>query len=46
MIDGLGVGVFHGTSVILKDASIGSQIYDVFIYGHTQKKEEGRIGRP
>jgi predicted phosphodiesterase len=44
MINGFGIGVYHGTSVILKDASIGSQIYDVFIYGHTHKKEESRIG--
>jgi predicted phosphodiesterase len=45
MIDGLGIGVYHGTSVMLKNASIGSQIYDVFIYGHTYKKEESRIGK-
>jgi uncharacterized protein len=45
MIDGLRVGAYHGTSVMLKDASIGSQIYDVFIYGHTHKKEESRIGK-
>jgi predicted phosphodiesterase len=43
MIDSFGIGVYHGTSMILKDASIGSQIYDVFIYGHTHKKEESRI---
>jgi hypothetical protein len=24
MINGFGIGVYHGTSVILKDASIGS----------------------
>jgi hypothetical protein len=35
MIDGFGIGVYHDTSVILKDASFGSQIYDVFIYGQT-----------
>ena len=45
MIDSLGIGVYHGTSVMLKDASIGSQIYDVFIYGHAYKKEESRIGK-
>ena len=45
MIDGLGIGVYHGTSVMLKDASIGSQIYDVFIYEHAYKKEESRIGK-
>jgi predicted phosphodiesterase len=45
MIDGFGIGVYHGTSVMLRDASIGSQIYDVFIYGHTHKKEESRIGK-
>ena len=45
MINGFGIGVYHGTSVILKVASIGSQIYDVFIYGHTHKKEESRIGK-
>ena len=45
MIDGLGIGVYHGISVMLKNASIGSQIYDVFIYGHTYKKEESRIGK-
>jgi predicted phosphodiesterase len=45
MIDGFGIGDYYGTSVILKDASIGSQIYDVFIYGHTHKKEESRIGK-
>jgi predicted phosphodiesterase len=44
MIDGFGIGVYHDTSVMLKDASIGSQIYDVFIYEHTHKKEESRIG--
>jgi predicted phosphodiesterase len=45
MIDGLGIGVYYVISVMLKDASIGSQIYDVFIYGHTHKKEESRIGK-
>ncbi|MGB7557807.1 MAG: metallophosphoesterase family protein, partial [Nitrososphaeraceae archaeon] len=45
MIDGLDVGVCHGTSVMLKIASIRSQIYAVFIYGHTHKKEESRIGK-
>jgi hypothetical protein len=36
MIDGFGIGVYYGTSVILKDASIGSQIYDVFyLWTHT-----------
>ena len=45
MINGFGIGVYHGTSVIIKDASIGSQMYDVFIYGHTHKKEESRIGK-
>ena len=41
----LGLEFIMVISVILKDASIGSQIYDVFIYGHTHKKEESRIGK-
>jgi predicted phosphodiesterase len=45
MIDGFGIGVYHDVSVMLKNASIGCQIYDVFIYGHTHKKEESRIGK-
>jgi uncharacterized protein len=33
-----------GTSVKLKDAAVGSKMYDVFIYGHTHIKEENKIG--
>jgi predicted phosphodiesterase len=44
-IVGFGIGVYHDTSVMLKNASIGSQIYDVFIYRHIHKKEENRIGK-
>jgi hypothetical protein len=43
-IDGLRFGIYHGTSVKLKDAAIGSKMYDVFIYGHTHIKEENIIG--
>jgi putative phosphoesterase len=43
-IDGLRFGIYHGTSVKLKDAAIGSKMYDVFIYGHTHIKEENKIG--
>lgn len=46
MIDGLGIGVYHGTSVMLKNASIGSQIYDVFIYGHTYRRKKVGLERP
>jgi predicted phosphodiesterase len=37
-------GVYHGTSVKLKDAAIASKMYDIFIYGHTHIKEENKIG--
>jgi hypothetical protein len=47
MIDGFGNGVYHDTSVMLKDASIGSQICDVIIYGDTyiRRKKVG-LERP
>jgi putative phosphoesterase len=44
VIDGLRFGIYHGTSVKLKDAAIASKMYDVFIYGHTHTKEENKIG--
>ncbi len=44
MIDGLRFGVYHGTSVKLKDSVIRSQLYDVFIYGHTHLKEQKKVG--
>jgi predicted phosphodiesterase len=34
-IDGLRFGIYQGTSGKLKDAAVGSKMYDVFIYGHT-----------
>jgi uncharacterized protein len=43
-IDGLRFGIYQGTSGKLKDAAVGSKMYDVFIYGHTHIKEENKIG--
>ena len=44
VIDGLRFGIYHGTSEKLREAAIKSGIYDVFIYGHTHKRREDKIG--
>lgn len=38
-IDGVKFGIYHGTNVYLKKSLIESERYDVFICGHTHKKE-------
>ena len=42
--DGMKFGVYHGTSVAKKEQLIKSGKYDVFIYGHTHKKDNRYIG--
>jgi uncharacterized protein len=44
-IDGLKFAVYHGTSKELTEALIRSGLYDIFIYGHTHKPSDERVGR-
>ncbi|MGD1837298.1 MAG: metallophosphoesterase [Nitrososphaeraceae archaeon] len=44
-IDGLLIGIYHGTNNTLKTALINSHYYDVFICGHTHIKDTTRIGK-
>ena len=42
--DGMKFAVYHGTHLAKKDQLIKSGKYDVFIYGHTHRKDNRNIG--
>lgn len=42
--DGMKFAVYHGTNLAIKDQLIKSGKYDVFIYGHTHRKDNRYIG--
>ena len=42
--DGMNFAVYHGTSLAKKEQLIKSGKYDVFIYGHTHRKDNRYIG--
>ena len=42
--DGMKFAVYHGTNLAKKDQLIKSGKYDVFIYGHTHRKDNRYIG--
>ncbi|MDW0290125.1 MAG: hypothetical protein QN650_10980, partial [Nitrososphaeraceae archaeon] len=42
--DGMKFAVYHGTNIAKKEQLIKSGKYDVFIYGHTHRKDNRYIG--
>ena len=42
-VDGLRIGVYHGTSEILLEAMIRSGMFDVVVYGHTHRLDIRRV---
>jgi uncharacterized protein len=44
-IESLRFGIYHGTSEKLREAAIKSEIYDIFIHGHTHKRRDEKIGK-
>lgn len=42
--DGMSFAVYHGTNLAKKEQLIKSGKYDVFIYGHTHRKDNRYIG--
>ncbi|MFN3805209.1 MAG: metallophosphoesterase [Pyrobaculum sp.] len=42
-VDGLKIGIYHGTSDILVEAMARSSLFDVVIYGHTHRPEVRRL---
>lgn len=43
-LDGLRVGVYHGTSQLLLDAMVRSGMFDVVVYGHTHRVDVRVVG--
>lgn len=44
-IDGLKFGIYHGTNVSLRKSLVECEKYDIFICGHTHKKENSMKGK-
>jgi uncharacterized protein len=44
-IDGLKIGIYHGTNTELTESISSNNIYDVFICGHTHKRRAERRGK-
>lgn len=42
-VDGLKIGVYHGTSEILLEAMVRSGMFDVVVYGHTHRIDIRRV---
>lgn len=42
--DGMNFAVYHGTNVAKREQLMKSGKYDVFIYGHTHRKDDRKIG--
>ena len=42
--DGVNFAVYHGTNLAKREQLMKSGKYDVFIYGHTHRKEDRKIG--
>jgi putative phosphoesterase len=42
--DGMKFAVYHGTNLVKKEQLIKSGKYDVFIYGHTHRKDNRYVG--
>ena len=45
ILDDLSIGIYHGTNIELTNSLILSNLYDVFIYGHTHIKDNRIIGK-
>ena len=43
-LEGLRIGIYHGTNNRLTETIIGSQIYDLVVCGHTHMKRVDKIG--
>jgi putative phosphoesterase len=44
-VDNLLIGIYHGTNTNLTNSLILGNRYDIFIYGHTHKKDTRKIGK-
>jgi uncharacterized protein len=44
LYDGLKFAVYHGTNIARKEGLINSGKYDVFVYGHTHRRDNRIIG--
>lgn len=44
-IDGLKIGIYHGTDPNLRESVIKSGSYDIFVHGHTHIKRLAKKGR-
>jgi putative phosphoesterase len=42
--DGLRFGVYHGTNIAKREQLMNSGKYDVFVYGHTHRKDDRYVG--